>query len=240
MHDDEDLEEKFEEPEKPWTEEQWEKFMLENEKLMDKYQKVWDEDPERKWKDPADLYMKAHYGLDLGEDMPEPETGEEEETEEEPLFENESEKANLISKEEDEEEAEAHSDDSVQGFRKVSAYKTAFQIALKVLEALKKIKPKEAAEEALRREFSFHALRIAADIAGAHGMGYEDEVLCGTIVKLRWALAHAENASKLLESLQTKYPGQSEWPEIKEKLQQVQVQLQLRIAELRAKVWWDK
>lgn len=57
MHDDETpIEPEFDEPEPYWTEAQWARFMLENEKLMDRYEQVWKDNPDRKWTDPLDLY----------------------------------------------------------------------------------------------------------------------------------------------------------------------------------------
>ena len=39
-------------PESYWTEAEWERFMLENERLMDRYEKVWQDNPGKDWKDP--------------------------------------------------------------------------------------------------------------------------------------------------------------------------------------------
>ena len=59
MHDDDQpIEQEPEQPERYWTEAEWERFMLENERLMDRYQKVWEENPGKDWKDPLDLYYK--------------------------------------------------------------------------------------------------------------------------------------------------------------------------------------
>jgi len=60
------------EPEPYWTEEDWERFMMENERLMDRYEQVWKDDPNRRWDDPLDLYYKVHYDLDLGEEPARP------------------------------------------------------------------------------------------------------------------------------------------------------------------------
>ena len=60
------------EPEPYWTEEDWERFMMENEHLMDRYEQVWKDHPNRRWDDPLDLYYKVHYDLDLGEEPARP------------------------------------------------------------------------------------------------------------------------------------------------------------------------
>ena len=70
-----------------WSEKQWEKRLLEKESLVDRYEKAFNEIPERRRRDPLDLYYKIHHGLDFGSDleekaeeiMPEPEASKTEE-----------------------------------------------------------------------------------------------------------------------------------------------------------------
>jgi len=48
MHDDDvTLRPEPEEPERYWTEAEWERFMLENERLMDRYEQVRKDNPHR-------------------------------------------------------------------------------------------------------------------------------------------------------------------------------------------------
>lgn len=50
MHDDDTpINPEPEEPESYWTEADWERFMLENEKLMDRYEEVRKQNPDRAW-----------------------------------------------------------------------------------------------------------------------------------------------------------------------------------------------
>jgi len=43
--------------------------------------------------------------------------------------------------------------------------------------------------------------KIGVNLAGGHGLGYEDETLCGNIVKCRWALADCRFCIEILEQL---------------------------------------
>ena len=43
--------------------------------------------------------------------------------------------------------------------------------------------------------------KIGANLAGGHGLGYDDEFICGNIVKCRWALSDCEFCREMLEQL---------------------------------------
>jgi hypothetical protein len=47
-------------------------------------------------------------------------------------------------------------------------------------------------------------MTIGARIAGGHGMGHEDDVLCGNIVCCKRSLAAADECLEALESLKAK------------------------------------
>ena len=224
MNDDDSLEKEAPEPERYWTEEEWERSLLENEKLMDRYEEVREQNPEREWRDPSDLYMKVHHDIDLGEEFDgrEKELEEKEEIEEEPPFEPEPSPS--------EKDARDCDDD----IERIAAYKLAFEFAMAVHNYFKKHWKEELPREHILYQLDFHALRIPADIAGGDGLGYEPDTLCGNIVKNRWALAHAEKAEQILLS----FPASEDLRPLLEKVKPVKLELQNRIAELRSRVWW--
>lgn len=191
MHDDDNPIEQEPEEAGYWTEAQWERFMLENEKLMDRYEQVMRENPDRKWTDPLDLYYKVHYDLDASEEPKE---------EQQRLEEEETDTAASPEPGEptDTEEAAEFERDDVHD---IPAYRLAFTFATSALDYLKRFEATPYGRDALADSFALHAFRIAADIAGGHGMGYEEDVLCGNIVKNRWALSHAVEARRLLRQL---------------------------------------
>jgi hypothetical protein len=81
--------------------------------------------------------------------------------------------------------------------------------------------------------------QAAAKIAGGHAMGYDDDMLCGNIVKNRIALETVQSGeqawSELVEQ-QIVSPQVAE-PFIAE-IRGLQTLIEERIAELRTRVWW--
>lgn len=223
MHDDDaPVTPELEEHEGYWTEARWEQFMLENEKLMARYEQVWKDDPDRKWHDPLDLYYKVHYDLDLGaheapEPPPPPEPAENESTP----------------------EPEEPIDHELDDFRAIPAYQLAYAFSLATFAYLKRFKRKKPGQDSLRDELCRHALRIAADIAGGHGLGYDEDAICGNIVKNRWALDHARESQHLFEALMKRDGAQPELAALLGHLPPIIRAIEERIAELRTKVWWN-
>src|SRR3989338_1288893 len=223
MHDDDQpIEQEPEQPERYWTEAEWERFMLENERLMDRYQKVWEENPGKDWKDPLDLYYKVHYDLDA------PEAPEEEQEPEAPVEDG-------VTATPDE-----ASDRDRDDFRDIPVYRQAFAFAHAALDYMKRFEHEPRGQNPLREQFCLHALRIATDIAAGHGMGYEEDTLCGNIVKNRWALGHAQEAERILKQLIERDGPHADSSALLAQLPPIIKALKERIAELRAKVWWDK
>ena len=226
MHDDEKpVEPEPEEPESYWTEAQWEQFMLENERLMDRYEKVWRDNPGKDWKDPLDLYYKVHYDLDA----PEEEAAEEAEQPDA-----EGEPAEL------EGQTPKPLHDAFDDVHQIPAYTLAFAFANSALDYMKQFEYEQRGQNPLREQFCLHALRIAADIAGGHGMGYEEDALCGNIVKNRWALSHTQEAQRLLKMLIERDGPDPASETLLAQLPRIIKALEERVAELRAKVWWDR
>ena len=230
MHDDEKpVEPEPEEPESYWTEAQWEQFMLENERLMDRYEKVWRDNPWKDWKDPLDLYYKVHYDLDASAQEDEGEAGQPDVNAESHDPEEEGDAPSLVP-------VDSARDD----FRQIPAYPLAFAFAHGALDYMKRFEHEQRGQNRLREQFCLHALRIAADIAGGHGMGYEEDSLCGNIVKNRWAMGHAQEAERLLKMLIERNGSDPASETLLAQLPPIIQALEERVAELRAKVWWDR
>ena len=232
MHDDDTpIAPEPEEPERYWTEAEWERFMLENERLMDRHQKVWEEHPGRIWKDPLDLYYKVHYDLDAPEEEQAEDRTEVAET-------------SAASGEPGGDEQDAPppepADREIDDVRQIPAYQSSFAFANAALDYMKRFEHERRGDNPLREQFCLHALRIAADIAGGHGMGYEEDALCGNIVKNRWALSHAQEARRLLEMLIRRDGADADSEALLAWLPPIIKALEGRIAELHSKVWWDQ
>ena len=209
-----------------WTEEDWERFMMENEHLMDRYEQVWKDHPNRRWDDPLDLYYKVHYDLDLGEEPARPSPPRPPVPSEEPTH--------AVEPEGPEPPTE------VDDFRGVAAYQLAYAFSLALLDYLKRFHTRQPGRDPLVEEACRHGLRIAADIAGGHGLGYDEETLCGNIVKNRWALNHALETQELLTQLAQRDGTAPELAALQPQLPPLIAALKSRIASLRAKAWWSK
>lgn len=234
MHDDDGIQEAFdfEEPDTYWSEEEWEKRLRENESLIDQYEKVFEENPDRRWDDPADLYYKVHFGLDLGEDLKFPEKpgdfSDDSDSDNVPGWKVESEDEEIAT-----EEVTLHDE-----LDRIAAYRLAFHFALEAMDYLKTEDPGKEPPDSLKQGFCHHALRIAADIAGGHGLGYEEESLCGNIVKNRWALDHAHEAARLVCEILRRDGDSPRLLKFPPTLDRIRQELTRRIADLRSRVWW--
>jgi hypothetical protein len=81
------------------------------------------------------------------------------------------------------------------------------------------------------------APKIGANLAGGHGLGYDEETLCGNIVKCRWALADCEFCREMLEQLAQR-TGRGIYRALAEESRRLSERIRERIARLRARVWW--
>ena len=105
---------------------------------------------------------------------------------------------------------------------------------------MKRFEYEQPVENPLREQFWQHVLRIAADIAGGHGLGYDEETLCGNIVKNCWVLGHAQEAKRLF-TLLIERDGADPQPAVLLTQAEVVIHaIEERLAELRARVWWDQ
>jgi hypothetical protein len=81
---------------------------------------------------------------------------------------------------------------------------------------------------------------VSAKLAGGHGMGYDEDSLCGNIVCCKRSLEAADNSLRALRELAARRP------ELRERIdpllaegQEVRQLVDDRIAELRGRVWWE-
>lgn len=201
-----------------WGEAEWERALLENERLMDRYEEVWEQYPDRKWRDPFAPYMLAHEGIDLG-DAPLAASGE--------VGEGTSvgEPATLVSMRDE--------------MREIPAFRLAFDLASDVSKWLREGRDGLLETEPLWCELYRHAVRIPADIAGGHGLGYDEETLCGNIAKNRWALQHAEEVGRFLALLDQRTDMHLPVALTRGRVDRLIALLRERIQFLRSKVWWS-
>jgi hypothetical protein len=227
-------------PERPPDETWWERELTRNEKLMDKYLSVFHQNPEWFANHPEDLYQQVHSGeqvipsIDIeeeDEDEREDEDyeyyliEEEEEEEEEKEFILEDFDPEL--EEEFEEEPAELDDEQTAHYPQVA--KQAQEFALRVFD-LKNL-PLNA------DVLYLSAGKVGANLAGGHGLGYDEETLCGNIVKCKWALGDCRFCSEMLDLVHSKTadPGVED---LLRQSRQLEATIQERIERLRARVWW--
>lgn len=81
------------------------------------------------------------------------------------------------------------------------------------------------------------APKVGANLAGGHGLGYDEETLCGNIVKCRWALADCEFCREMLEHL-VQRTGREVYRKLAAQSLQLSNQIRERVTRLRSRVWW--
>lgn len=125
----------------------------------------------------------------------------------------------------------------------IPAYALAFEVGMRIHEALEPWSERRADRDDEIGEALGDAMIgvhiAAAKLAGGHGMGYDDESICGNIVCCKRGLEGAEQALRGLEALR----GKGEVPDevidsLVPDVKRVADAIRGRIAELRARVWW--
>ena len=254
----------FDQPEPPHDEAWWERNLLQNEKLIDKYMDVLGDDPDwEKWSDPRDLYNKVHFGIEPGEPLP---PGvEDDDWDEDELASLDMEDFDGLDEEDDfgdevfsaenadDEPTHATEAGDVDPFdvddideardliiggehltdEDLAEYRQLYRLALDF--SVRMIKLENLPEESVG--VCLAAGKIGANLAGGHGLGYEEDTLCGNIVKCRWALAECEFVLDTLEFLKSRrrHPV---FAELLEEARQLHNLIVDRIAKLRKRVWW--
>jgi len=238
MSDDKEL------PEQPWNEDQWEKFLKESEVRSAKFGELLEtlmDHPDR------DAIIDREMGWDKDDDapgMPWMEEAMEGQDEDEDEDDDDDDDGTFVMSEDDEAKIDGDEDDEPwedHELKKMHYYTKAFDFGLHVHDQLK---PYLTSEEDEQDEDMMDALangfNIAAKLAGAHGMGYEDDMICGNIVCCKRSLESANECLRALKSLRErgKMPGAAANPLIKEG-EEVRALVEQHIDELRSRVWWQ-
>ena len=219
--------------ERPHDEAWWLRELHRNEKLMDKYMAVLGDNPDwDKWKNPDDLYNKVHFDIDPPERAEEEEDFEEQGIEGSKSAANDGPAAEIGDLDEealgDSDWEDADEDPEVNGDYP-SIAKQAREFACRVFDL------EEVPGNAELLYLS--AGKIGANLAGGHGLGYDDEFICGNIVKCRWALSDCEFCREMLEQLHQKTDNQT-YAQLATECRRIADVIGERIARLRQRVWW--
>ena len=225
-------------PDEAW----WERELNRNEKLIDKYMAALGDEPDwDKWQNPEDLYNKVHYDIDPPArpagtgDNERPETpGELKELSEEEQREAESKDSAFIDSMNAADDLEALNDDALENeppdnedYPVIARLAREFAVGVLQFEEI----PEDA------DVLYLSAGKVGANLAGGHGLGYDDDGICGNIVKCRWALADCEFCREMLGHLHQR-SGRAELGDLQSRAQEVSAAIRDRIARLRARVWW--
>ncbi|HLW64020.1 MAG TPA: hypothetical protein VKS79_01795 [Gemmataceae bacterium] len=235
-----------EEPEQPWNEAQWEKFLKESEVRSAKFGELletlmdhpdrdaiidremgWDRDDDQS---PAMEWMEE--ALESQEDDDDDDIGNEDPT--------------LVIDDDEEVESSIDADDEKDPFedrelKKLPYYTRAFDFGLHVHDVLKPyLKPDEEDQDEDFIDALANGFNIAAKLAGAHGMGCEDDMICGNIVCCKRSLEAANHCLRALKSLRDRklMPAEVANPLLQDG-EDVRGLVEQHIADLRSKVWWQ-
>ena len=199
-------------PDEAW----WTRELHRNEKLMDKFMAVLGDNPD---------WEKLPWGDDDGEDLlqdePKSEAGANY-LDVAPLVASEVADENSVEDDDPDEDPEVNAD-----FNTVSKMAREFACAVFDLE------PPPPNAELLY----LSAGKIGANLAGGHGLGYDEEFICGNIVKCRWALSDCEFCREMLEPWHAQ-TGEVTYAKLVEDTRRIAEALRERIARLRQRVWW--
>lgn len=211
---------------RPWGEEEWERFLQKSEARSARFGELLEtlfEHPDR------DAILRREMGWDRHEDpMTDDEDGET------------AEMLSALNEPPTEEEIE-HIRRERDDLEELPAYRRSFDWSIRVFEALKEeLGKREGDLEELMAQAVCDAQTVAAKIAGGHGMGYEDESLCGNIVCCKRALEAAKRSLLGLRELSHRHPPLSApLAPLLEEGQEIERLVEAHIAELRSRVWWE-
>ena len=227
--------------ERPPDEAWWERELHRNEKLMDKYMAVLGDDPDwDKWQNPDDLYNKVHHNIDP------PERGQD----------------NAEEPKEEIEKPESLAEQSKPFIADEEFLKEMDEATEAALNDPNWVDPDDDPErnadfdtiETKARDFAcavfdlenppgnaellfLSAGKVGANLAGGHGLGYDEDSICGNIVKSRWALSDCEFCREMLEQLHQQ-TGEAGYARLIEDSRRLSELVRERIAQLRKRVWW--
>lgn len=214
--------------ERPWTEREWERFMLESDVRSAKFGELLEtliDHPDR------DEIIAREMGWDREE------AGDAVDFDPSDSFDINAALEEALTDEDLEQEMR----EDKAALQAIPAYSRGYAWGLQVHRTLKPFLESEDADpqDDLVEAFG-GSLTVAARIAGGHGMGYDDESICGNIVCCRQALEAARNSAAALESLarQGVLPPETAHPLIEEGREVARL-VEERIEELRSCVWWE-
>lgn len=223
---------------RPRDEAWWERELHRNEKLMDKYMAVLGDNPDwDKWQNPEDLYNKVHFGIEP------PERGEEEDEDSEvgaggePGAGSGTAEDDVFLKEMNETAEAALNDPDWEDPDDDPEVNLDFEaISTRAREYAHRIFDLSGLPD--NGELLFlSAGKVGVNLAGGHGLGYDEDSLCGNIVKCRWALSDCEFCREMLEQLHQQ-TGQPVYGELVGESRELAARIRDRIARLRERVWW--
>jgi len=210
--------------EKPWTEDQWERFMKRCDARSAWFGELFEtlrDHPDREEIIAREMGWRRPKNRDEAEELPANQLDEGEQLSDEELDE-------MMRREDEALEA-------------IPAYSKGGEFSEKLYRRLKKyieVEDREPDEDFI--EAYSNSMLIAVKIAGGHGMGYEDDSLCGNIVCCKRSLAAADKCLEALESLKARRlaPAKTLDPLIAE-CKEVRRLVEEHIADLRSRVWWE-
>lgn len=215
---------------KPWTEAQWDEFMKHADLRAARYSELMEtlmDDPER------DDKIDREMGWDRDPDQQDEQWRQELEE--------------INPEEEDDTDAPDESGPTAaeeleqrdRELEQIPAYAMAYSLALKITKTLHALPDtnKRLDEEAAQAMIQAHI--AAAKISGGHAMGYEDEVIGGNVVNCKRALAAARECRTALLAMRAD-TGETIVAPLLASAELLIPTIEQRIAELRARMWWDQ
>jgi hypothetical protein len=208
--------------EPPWGEDQWERFMKESDVRSARYGELLEtlmDHPER------DEIIAREMGWDRDLEVDEDDNW----------------RAELNEPPTDEELEELEREEGE--VEDIPAYARSFAWASRVFDSLRPEFESQSDDLSEFDELLIEALDcrvVAVKIAGGHGMGYDEDSLCGNIVCCKRSLEAADNSLRALQELAEQRPELSEriTPLLAEGREVRQIVVD-RIEELRSRVWWE-
>jgi hypothetical protein len=211
-------------PDEAW----WERELHRREKLMDKYMSTFDLQRDwPRWSNPEDLYNKIYYGIDPAE------PGADHTRDRDGASASCLEDWEHCSGSGPEMEAEADFEDPDQEVVESEGYGRLTLLAHDFADRVFELRNLPGDADVLY----LSAGKITANLAGGHGLGYDEEMLCGNIVKCRWALADCRFCRELLEHWHDQ-TGDGALMALALDAGDLAESIAGRIEQLRARVWW--
>ncbi|MDP8218591.1 MAG: hypothetical protein P9M03_07690 [Candidatus Theseobacter exili] len=207
-----------------WSEERWEKELLENEKMVEKYEKILDENQETEWQYSVDFKFRDQASDGCDKSVARPDADIWESTE------------GVSSYGEDDDSCDEN-EDFYNELEEIKAYCIACDFASEIYEYVKQ----SNAPAILKDQFGsllVNSMKVSANIAGGHGLGYDKETICGNIVKNRWALKSLNVVIATLDSIILNIGPNEKLLNLSNFTAAVRRAIEERVVMLRNQVWW--